>query len=145
MLASRRWRDWKPPQEFPKAPEYQPTELTKPTSVSSDSSRLARLERIKVHSKISRPDSEAWREPVSEWLESECVRHQRCHSSVTSLHRAYCDWELSKGDAPCPRGTFEELLGESGFLIAGKLVSGLILRTDFDGVRIYPDVDRLLC
>jgi len=59
------------------------------------------------------------------------------------LHRAYCEWELSHG-APCNRETFETLLREAGFLIVDTMVSGLILRGDFDGVRVYPEVNPVL-
>jgi hypothetical protein len=86
----------------------------------------------------------AWREPVAGWLNATCVRHRRCFSGVTSLHRAYCDWEVSNGDAPCPREIFEQLLRESGLLIVNELVSGLILRADLDGLLVYPKVSRLL-
>jgi hypothetical protein len=90
-------------------------------------------------------DPAAWREPVAEWLDVACVRHWRCHSSVTSLHRAYTEWELSHEDAPCRRETFELLLRELGFLIVDKLVSGLILREDLNGLRVYPHINRLFC
>ena len=74
---------------------------------------------------------------------STCLYHQRCFSGVAHLHRAYCEWELSHG-APCNRETFETLLREAGFLIVDTMVSGLILREDFDGVRVYPEANRVL-
>ena len=73
------------------------------------------------------------------------MRHQRCFSSVKGLHRAYCEWDLSCADIPCDHETFKRLLQEQGFLIVGTIGSGLILRRNLDGVRIYPNVNRLLC
>jgi hypothetical protein len=98
-------------------------------------------------SKQDRPiyDPAAWRQPVTEWLHSTCLYHQRCFSGVAHLHRAYCEWELSHDDAPCNRETFQTLLLEAGFLIVDTMVSGLILKEDFDGVRGYPEVNRVLC
>lgn len=91
-----------------------------------------------------RNDLDAWREPVAEWLESECVQHWKCHSSVTSLHQAYCEWDVSHGFPPCNRETFGELLQEAGFLMADKLLSGLILRADLAGLCGYPHYAKLL-
>lgn len=129
-----------PPRDVPKVPEHEPT---KPASVSFDSSHRAHSQIIEKRPGITRPDPDAWREPVAEWLESECVRHWRCHSSVTSLHQAYCAWDVSRGFPPCNRETFVELLEESGFLIVDGLVSGLVLRADLDGLCGYPEYARL--
>ena len=65
-------------------------------------------------------------------------------TNVAALHRAYCEWELSHDDAPCRRETFEQLIREFGFLILDRLVSGLILRVDFDGLRSYSEYGRLM-
>jgi hypothetical protein len=104
--------------------EHPKTELTKPTKppsvgfVSSNSGRS----RIISASPYPRPfDPAAWRQPVTDWLHSTCLYHQRCFSGVAHLHRAYCEWELSHDDAPCNRETFQTLLLEAGFLIVEKI------------------------
>lgn len=143
MLASRRWRDWKPPQEFPKEPEHQPTEPTKPAFVSFDGSPFAQSQIMEAQPVSYRHGLEAWRESIAEWLETECTRHWRCHSSVTSLHQAYSEWDVSHGFPRCNRETFMRLLQEAGFLIPGETVSGLILRADLEGLCGYPEYARL--
>jgi hypothetical protein len=105
---------------------------------------------LSVMSKVSAPnhlmpyDPAEWREPVATWLESKCVRNRRCYSGVRCLHRAYIDWELSHGDVPCPIDEFERLIQKSGFLIVDAMATGLILQTDLDGVRRYPEINRVL-
>ncbi len=131
------------PQQIPNGPKTEPEKPAKASLVTSDSPREARSETIESYPGIPRPDPEAWREPVAEWLETECVRHWRWDSSVTSLHQAYCEWDVSRGWPPCNRETFAELLQEAGFLIPDKLVSGLILRADLDGLCGYPDYAQL--
>jgi hypothetical protein len=132
------------PQQIPNGPEIERAEPAEASLVTSDSPRAARSETIERYPGIPRPDPDAWREPVAEWLESECVRHWRCHSSVSSLHQAYSDWDVSHGFPPCNRETFGELLQEAGFLIAGELVSALILRADLDGLCGYPPYAKVL-
>ena len=88
-------------------------------------------------------DPEVWRESVAEWLNSECICHWRCHSSVSSLYRDYCGWELSRRDAPCTRDTFTDLLSGSSFIVSNALVAGVMLRADLDAVCNYPGIDRL--
>jgi hypothetical protein len=144
MLASRRWRDWIPPREIENRTDSALTKPPKRTSVSFGSSYSSHSRIVAVSDGFPPHDPVAWREPVAEWLNSECVSQRRCFSGVTSLHRAYCEWELSHGDPPCRRETFEILLRECGFLIVDKLVSGLILRADINGLRLDPEYDRLL-
>lgn len=89
-------------------------------------------------------DPASWREQFVVWLDLACVRHRRCSSNVTSLHKAYCDWEISSGDVPCSPVTFERLLGEIGFMIEAAMVSTLILKEDLNGLQTYPEIGRLL-
>ncbi len=140
-----KWLDWQPgDQIIEQTRESELTKLPKPISVSSVSTSCGDSE-ITSRPRYARPhDPAAWREPLVEWLDSACVLHRRCYCSVSSLHRAYREWEFSHDGVPCDRETFEQLLQERGFLIVGMMVSGLILREDFDGVRIYPEVNRLL-
>jgi hypothetical protein len=143
MVASRRWRDWIPPQEIENRSDSALTKPPKSISVSFVSSNSSHFQIVAASDGFPSHDPGAWREPVADWLHSECVRHRRCFSNVVSLHRAYCEWELSHDDAPCRRETFELLVGELGFLIVDKLVSGLILRADFEGLRGYPEYPGL--
>jgi hypothetical protein len=134
-----------PPQEIENRTDSALTKPPKSTSVGFGGSYSSHSRIVVASDSFPSHDPAAWREPVAEWLYSECVRHPRCFSGFISLHRAYCEWELSHNDAPCRRETFELLLGELGFLIVDKLVSGLILRADLNGSRIYPEIHRLLC
>ena len=44
---------------------------------------------------------------------------------------------IARDEVPCTRQAFERILDESGFFSADGMVSGLILREDFEGVRSY--------
>jgi hypothetical protein len=85
-------------------------------------------------------DPAEWQEPFVRWLDSACVLSPRCFGGVACLHIAFCEWESGRGEVPCTRDTFERLLRELGFLVgevAGLvLVSGLILREDFEAVGL---------
>ena len=145
MLASRRWRDWRPPKQVENVSESELPKPPKPGSVSFGSHIYVHLKNTSPLESVPQHDPTAWREPVAAWLASMCVRNRRCYSSITCLHGAYCDWELSHDDVPCPLNTFERLLQQAGFLIVDEMVTGLILQTDFAGVRVYPEINRLLC
>ncbi|HWG21430.1 MAG TPA: hypothetical protein VG225_12940 [Terracidiphilus sp.] len=85
-------------------------------------------------------DPAEWRKPFVQWLDSACVLSSRCFGGVGCLHIAFCEWEAGRGGVPCNRKTFERLLSELGFLIGEvrgvMLVSGLILREDFEGAGL---------
>ena len=89
---------------------------------------------------IPTDDPAEWREPFIRWLDSACVLSPRCFGGVGCLHIAFCEWEAGRGGVPCTRATFELLLSESGLLICevrgAVLVSGLILREDFEAVEL---------
>lgn len=145
MLASRRWRDWKAPSKIENNIDPPLPKLPKHLSGSFGSDSFRRSGVISISDHDFPHDPTAFRESVVQWLESACVRHPRCFSGVISLHRAYCDWELSHEDVPCPRETFHRLLQDSGFIVINNLVSGLILREDFEGVGKYQHIKNLLC
>jgi hypothetical protein len=140
MLASRRWRDWSPSGIIQKSPEHQ---LTKPTNTFSEtflsvlSVPTLPVSKINAPSASIPPDDPAeWREPFVRWLDSACALSPRCFGGVSVLHIAFCEWKFRRGGVPCNRDTFERLLTERGFLVGEvsgvMLVSGLILRTDFE-------------
>lgn len=140
MLASRRWRDRSPSGIIQKSPEHQ---LTKPTKTFSETFLSVLSVPTLPVSKINAPsasippnDLEEWRKPFVQWLDSACTLSPRCFGGVAALHIAFCEWESGRGGVSCTRDTFERLLMELGFLlgeVAGViLVSGLILRTDFE-------------
>ena len=144
MLASRRWRDWNPPEIIQKSPEHRLTNPTEPRSapiLSVLSVPTLPVREINAPSASIPPhDPAEWREPFVRWLDFACVRSPRCFGGVTCLHIAFCEWESGRGGVPCTRDVFERLLTERGFLIgevAGVvLVSGLILREDFEAVGL---------
>ncbi len=140
MLASRRWRDWNPPEELLESPEHEPT---KPTKHSSEPflSFLAVpvLDKSRTFgAPASGPpcDPAEWRRSFARWLDSECVRSPRCFGGVVPLHIAYCEWEVRHDGVPCTRETFEQLLAEQGFRVSDLngvvLVSGMTFREDYE-------------
>jgi hypothetical protein len=144
MLASRRWRDWSPSGIIQKSPEHQ---LTKPTKTFPETFLSVLSVPTLPDSKINAPsasippdDPAEWGEPFVRWLDSACALSPRCFGGVSVLHIAFCEWEFRRGRVPCNRDTFEWLLTERGFLVGEvsgvMLVSGLILRTDFEAVEL---------
>lgn len=143
MLASRRWRDWNPPEIIQKSPEHRLTKPTEPRSapiLSVLSVPTLPVREINAPSASIPPhDPAEWREPFVRWLDSACVLSPRCFGGVGCLHIAFCEWESGRGGVPCNRETFELLLTERGFLVgevAGMvLVSGLTFREDFEAYQ----------
>ncbi len=134
MLASRRWRDWTPPESSDKGPEHEPPKPPKPILSVLSVHTLAISEKASEPDRSPLHESAEWRETFAQWLDSVCARHPRAFGGVAALHLAYCEWEIARNGVPCTRETFERLLGELGFLIgevAGVvLVSGLAFRED---------------
>jgi hypothetical protein len=81
---------------------------------------------------ISAHDPAEWREPVIQWIESNCLLRARDFGSFFYIYRAFQEWMIADGDVPCTAGTFKTLLEELDFLIADGFVAGLILRSDFE-------------
>ena len=84
MLASRRWRDWMPPQEIENRPDSTPTKPPKGSSVSFGGRRSSHSRMIAASDAFPSHDPAAWRDPVAEWLNSACMRHPRCFGGVTA-------------------------------------------------------------
>ena len=70
------------------------------------------------------------------WLDEHCVLSSRCFAGLSCLHLDFCEWMIARNEVPCTRTMFEAFLAELSFLFAEvdgtSLVSGLILRTDFE-------------
>jgi hypothetical protein len=140
MLATRRWRDWNPPEIIQECPER---ELTKPTkhipapflSVLS-APTLPISKTFDTPASIPPHDPAEWREPFVRWLDSACVISPRGFGGVGCLHVAFCEWEAGRGGVPCTRDTFERLLTELGFLVGEVtgvvMVFGLTFREDLE-------------
>lgn len=79
-------------------------------------------------------DPEAWRAPFVDWLDSQCMQHQRAFGGLVIMHVAFCEWDQARCGVPCTRDTFAALLADMGYLIGEiegtLLVSGLILKED---------------
>ncbi len=143
MLASRRWRDWNPPEKFQESAE---SELTKPTKPPPEPFLsvlavpvLGKSKTFDGPASLPPCDPAEWRRPFARWLDSACVRSPRCFGGVACLHIAYCEWEVRHDGVPCTRETFERLLADWGFLVsevAGVvLVSGMTFREDFEACQ----------
>ena len=153
MLASRRWRDWKPPMIEVRA-DYELTELTEPAFVSSVS---APMERSQIIPASAEPrlqewptppaplyDPDEWREPLARWISSDCIPDSRLHESVGKLHVAFSEWEVGQGEVPCGRASFERLLIEHGWEIHRELmlVAGLMTRRTLWESGYFPELLR---
>ena len=151
MLASRRWRDWKP-QIIENCTDCELTEPTEPAFVSSVSASMAGSPIIFTSADLCLQESptlperingyEEWREPLARWMDSDCIRHWRLHESVGSLHVAFAEWAVGQGIAPCTRSTLEKLLLDQGWEITAelKLVAGLMLRRSLRESGYYPEL-----
>jgi hypothetical protein len=87
MQASRRWRDWNPPEIIQESAERELTKLTEPQpgpilSVLSVPT-LPVSEIIVPSASIPAHDPAEWREPFVRWLESACVLSPRCFGGAT--------------------------------------------------------------
>ena len=89
-------------------------------------------------SRLLMTDSDAWRAPFIEWLDSTCVRDPRAFGNLSKLHLSYCEWEIARDGVPCTRDVFRALLSEACFPIhdvfGTELVGCLILRDDWEAV-----------
>lgn len=159
MLASRRWRDWKPPAIFQECPESELTKPTKPNSVSSVSTIEGHSQKITASEQacsylpesvdpyaplppVPEQDPADWREAFVRWINSDCIAHWRLHGGIGRLHVAFSEWEIGQGEVPCSRAVFERLLREQSWEIEQPLalVSGLMLRKDIDGSGYFPEL-----
>lgn len=135
MLAIDRWRRWRPSDEkSDESPECEPSKPPEPTFEGFDGSIPGEPQIVSAPA----DDPEAWRQPFALWLQSACVRHWRVSGGVGALHRAYCDWEITRDGVPCKRETFETLLRERGFTL--RAFPGVLLA---DGLALWPDAERL--
>jgi hypothetical protein len=53
---------------------------------------------------------------------------------MKALHDHFCDWCIAHQTVGCMLDTFEALLEDEGFLMAGGLVAGLVLKVDYDAL-----------
>ena len=132
MLASRRWRDWSPPESCEKGPEHEPPKPPKPSFVSSVSAYTGPLQELSASVRVPPYDPAEWRGLFGSWVELECLRRPRDFGGVGCLHVAFCEWAVEHNAVPCTRQTFEMLLGVSGFPVGDGMVFGLILREDIE-------------
>ena len=96
---------------------------------------------LRVKSNESVPEKErrmpavdpfAWAEDFHRWALQRCIWHDRCFGGVASLHDDFCGWAIARNEVPCRREAFEWLLRHAGMFVVDGLVSGLILRQDFE-------------
>lgn len=83
-------------------------------------------------------DPDGWREPFHAWALSECVFKDRCFGGIGCLRVHFCEWADAHNAVPCTRQTFEQLLTDAGFLVCDGMVSGLILKEDYDAAHWKP-------
>jgi len=89
-----------------------------------------------------------WRARFAQWVEFSCVRHPRCFGGLGCLYLSFCKFMCGRNEHPCSRETFRGSLAESAHLtgeINGTtLVSGIVLRSDVDGLELDPIPPRIL-
>jgi hypothetical protein len=79
---------------------------------------------------LSAQDPSFWSDDFAKWALAECLWLDRGCFSASVLYDSFCDWCSKQDTVACMLETFEALLEDEGFLIAGGQVSGLMLKTD---------------
>jgi hypothetical protein len=142
MLATRRWRDWQSGEVSQKRPECEPA---KPSQMPNGGFlQVLQAPCVRVPKKCNALDAALtydpaeWRAPFVQWVTSACTYHPRVFGSVSKLHLAFCEWEITNGGVPCTRETLVCLLQELEFLVGEingvLLVSGLTFLDDVQSV-----------
>jgi hypothetical protein len=145
MLASRRWRDWKPSEVIDAGSDKEPTKPTKTDSVSFVSTSLGPSQKSTPPSVIRMPetfpDPQQWHDAFLMWIASDCIADRLLHGSIGGLLIAFSEWEVEQGEVPCSRTVFEHLLLEQGWEIDPTLalVPGLSLRRYVDGTGYFSE------
>ena len=139
MLASRRWRDWRPPENGVKYREQEPPKPPKPILSVLSVPALAVSEIDAAPRDIPPHEPDAWREDFIRWAQERCaLREDREDSAgIACLLVDFAEWCLAHDAVPLPehaRATFEELLKDSGFPIQDGMALGLILKSDLEAV-----------
>ena len=80
-------------------------------------------------------DHTFWADDFGKWALKQCLFSDRYFGGIKALHSDFCDWCNRHGEGAGPMlPTFEALLESEGFLLAGGLVSGLMLREDVEAL-----------
>ncbi len=136
MLASRRWRDWSPPESSEKRPEHEPPKPPKPILSVLSVPTLAVSEKSSESDRIPPDSPDAWRPDFARWRAERCVSRQG-HDDIAGIGCLlvdFAEWCAAHDTVPCTRATFERLLTDAGFRCAEGMVAGLVLRVDLEAV-----------
>jgi hypothetical protein len=137
MLTIDRWRNWRPSDE--KFSEFSRCEPPKPPEPTFESFEGSILGKIPNFSDVPpEDDPAAWSEDFARWQAENCIHREGWDDwgGIGSLWVDFCEWTVGRDSVPCTRRTFERLLDDAGFLCSEGMVSGLILRADFDAVGL---------
>lgn len=85
-----------------------------------------------VNTPLPAHDPAAWAEDFHRWTLNRCCFRDRCFGGIGALHADFCEHQMARNDVPCQRSVFEMLLRDAGFFFADGLVSGLILKTEYE-------------
>jgi hypothetical protein len=88
----------------------------------------------------------AWKEDFTRWVSERCINREDRDDwgGIGSLWVDFCEWVVGRDSVPCIRWTFERLLDNAGFLCSDGMVSGLILRRDFEAADLIGVRDSIL-
>ena len=140
MPSASRWLNWKPENANTPALTTDRTARTArsgPSLVQSGSSVSLSVTPISENRVVIQEPS-FWADDFGRWALECCLFRDRCFGGVKALHNHFCDWCNAQGPPGCMLETFEALLEDEGFLLAGGLVSGLVLREDWETVHAPP-------
>ncbi len=78
----------------------------------------------------------AWETELHRWASAQCVFRDRSWGGLVAFHRDYVDWSHATGNIPpATFPTFRVWVAEQGFVVAGALVHGVVLKQDLPGER----------
>jgi hypothetical protein len=75
-----------------------------------------------------------WAADFVTWIDANCVHRpgKDDWTAVSILHIAFCESQIARDSVPCTRAVFEDLLRELGCQFRNGMVSGFLLRVDWE-------------
>jgi hypothetical protein len=151
MLTIDRWLKWRPSDEkFSEISRREPPKPPEPSfegfegSISEETPNFSGTPGLGASQKnielgsIPTPNPDAWRADFDRWVSERCIHREGRDDwgGIGGLWVDFCEWVVSCDSVPCTRQTFERLLDDAGFRCSEGMVSGMILRADFEAVGL---------
>jgi hypothetical protein len=128
MQTASRWLNWQPKN----APTPELTTDKTPDLAAAPEGSVSFVSLSVTHhaSTAGLQDHSFWADDFSKWALECCLFRDRCFGGVAVLHRDFWRWCVDRETVGCMLETFEALLENEGFSMAGGLVYGLVLKAD---------------